>query len=189
MKVSRYLTIPLISALASCLALPVLAQGYHYNYGNGRVINMNQVGLNHSESTYLPTGAINNTAKGVITGGVGQKANPLLPGVKWGSTVGTSGDNFYQGGAPDKSGQVYRQDRRAIYRHQVQQAQQMEQRRLKGGQVYYPGQNASQSNGYNRNGGTASYSSGGAASYADVATPTFNANGNGNNNNNANTGN
>ncbi|MCA9801719.1 MAG: hypothetical protein KC777_07015 [Cyanobacteria bacterium HKST-UBA02] len=190
MKVSRFLAyskLALAGLALACLAQPAPAQQYHYNYGNGRVINQGQIGLNQHESTYVPTGAINNTAKGIITGGIGREANPLLPGVKWGRTVGTSGDNFYMGGAPDKKGQVYRQSKKALQQRQMMQAQRQEQRRLQGGEVYFPGQNAS-SGGITRSGGTYSYgnSAGGAASYADVSTPVFNGSGSNNNNSNGN---
>lgn len=190
MKVSRFLAYSFLALAGSlaCLAQPAPAQQYHYNYGNGRVINQSQIGLNQHESTYVPTGAINNTAKGIITGGVGREANPLLPGVKWGRTVGTSGDNFYMGGAPDKKGQVYRQSKKSVQQRQMMQAQRQEQRRLQGGEVYFPGQNASSGGGITRNGGTYSYGNGGA-SYADVSTPVFNGAGGNNSNSNTNNGN
>lgn len=193
MKVSRIPAFSLLALAGSLvyLAQPAPAQQYHYNYGNGRVINQSQIGLNQHESTYVPTGAINNTAKGIITGGIGREANPLLPGVKWGRTVGTSGDNFYMGGAPDKKGQVYRQSRKALQQRQMMQVQRQEQRRLQGGEVYFPGQNAN-SGGITRSGGTYTYGSGGAASYADVSTPVFNGGGAGggnSSNNSANNGN
>lgn len=164
------------SVITLCAAvLPASAQNYHYNYGNSRVVNQSSVGYVQHESTYIPTGAINNTAKGVITGGVGQKANQLLPGVSWGRTVGTSGDNFYLGGAPDKfktavpSYAVTPQKTITVggqqggQRRPVQQQQQQQQ-----GYFYVPGQNGGAANygntnanvNVNFNGGAASYSSG-----------------------------
>ncbi len=164
-------------AILSASALPATAQNYHYNYGNSRVVNQSSVGYVQHENTYIPTGAINNTAKGVITGGVGQKANQLLPGVTWGRTVGTSGDNFYLGGAPDKYKSAVPSyavtPQRTITmgggqrngQRRVQQGGQQQQQ----GYFYVPGQN----------GGTASYAAvdttvpvqmnGGAASYGSTA--------------------
>lgn len=158
------LTILTAVLLSATVAAPAFAQGgYHYNYGSSRVVNQGSVGYNMHEFTYIPTGAINSTAKGKITGGIGQEANPNLPGVKWGRTVGTSGDNFYQGAAPDKyksavptyaqtpqktitlGGQ--RQGGRMYYQQRPQQQQ---------GYAYTPGQNGSAA-GYAYNGGTATY--------------------------------
>lgn len=167
----------LSAVLLSVSVLPAAAQNYHYNYGNSRVVNQSSVGYVQHESTYIPTGAINNTAKGVVTGGVGQKANQLLPGVSWGRTVGTSGDNFYLGGAPDKyksavpsyavtpqrtitmgGGAGGRNGQRRVQQQPVQQ-----------GYAYVPGQNGGTANyaGVDTNvgvqvntGGAASYSSG-----------------------------
>lgn len=164
----------LSAAVISASILPAAAQNYHYNYGNSRVVNQSQVGYVQHESTYIPTGAINNTAKGVVTGGVGQKANALLPGVTWGRTVGTSGDNFYLGGAPDKYKSAVPNyavtPQRTLTMGGGQQGGQrrvVQQQQQPQGYFYVPGQN----------GGTANYSQvntnpvnvqvngGGAASY------------------------
>jgi hypothetical protein len=166
----------LSAAILSLSVLPAGAQNYHYNYGNARVVNQSAVGYVQHENTYIPTGAINNTAKGVITGGVGQKANQLLPGVSWGRTVGTSGDNFYLGGAPDKYKSAVPSyavtPQRTITmgggggrngQRRVQQGGQQQQQ----GYFYVPGQNGGTSN-YAQvdttvpvqvNGGAASYGS------------------------------
>ncbi len=171
--------VTILATIFTVSALPVSAQNYHYNYGNSRVINQGSVGYVQHESTYIPTGAINNTAKGVITGGVGSKANAMLPGVSWGRTVGTSGDNFYQGGAPDKyksavpdyaqtPQRVITVGGRRVSQQQYYQQQQQQQRQQPRGYVYQPGQNGGTPNygavdtnvGVQNNGGTASYSSG-----------------------------
>ncbi len=171
--------IAILATVFSVVALPASAQNYHYNYGNSRVINQSSVGYVQHETTYIPTGAINNTAKGVITGGVGQKANALLPGVSWGRTVGTSGDNFYQGAAPDKYKSAvpdYAQTpqrtivvnggagRRVVGQQQYVQQQRQQPR----GYLYQPGQNGGTPNygavdtnvGVQFNSGAATYSSG-----------------------------
>ncbi|MDZ4838250.1 MAG: hypothetical protein SGJ27_31085 [Candidatus Melainabacteria bacterium] len=173
----NFCKLALSAAILSVSVLPAAAQNYHYNYGNSRVVNQSSVGYVQHENTYIPTGAINNTAKGVVTGGVGQKANNLLPGVAWGRTVGTSGDNFYMGGAPDKFKSAVpnyavtpqrtitvggaKGGQRRGGRQQQQQQQQ--------GYFYVPGQNGSTAN-YSQvntnpvnvqvNGGAASYGSG-----------------------------
>lgn len=172
----NFCKIALFTLVLASAAQPVSAQNYHYNYGNSRVVNQSSVGYVQHESTYIPTGAINNTAKGVVTGGVGQKANQLLPGVSWGRTVGTSGDNFYLGGAPDKYKTAVPSYAVTPQRTITVGGQQGGQRRIQGqqqqqqqqqGYFYVPGQN----------GGAASYgnvntdvgvqfSSGGAASYS-----------------------
>ncbi len=162
------------SVITLCAAvLPANAQNYHYNYGNSRVVNQSSVGYVQHESTYIPTGAINNTAKGVITGGVGQKANQLLPGVSWGRTVGTSGDNFYLGGAPDKfktavptyavtpQKTITVGGQQGGQRRPVQQQQQQQQ-----GYFYVPGQNGGAANYGNTNANVNVNFSGGAASYS-----------------------
>lgn len=165
-------------AIVSTIAAPALAQGYHYNYGTSRVVNQSNVGYYQHETTYIPTGSINPTAKGIITGGVGQKANPLLPGVNWGRTVGTSGDNFYLGGAPDKyktgvPAYVYQQtpqrtitvgggqQRQVIYGNNQPQQQQQS------GYFYVPGQNGGAAQ-YNSQGGV-QYNNGGAATYESTS--------------------
>lgn len=166
----------LSAAILSVSVLPAAAQNYHYNYGNSRVVNQSQVGYVQHESTYIPTGAINNTAKGVVTGGVGQKANQLLPGVSWGRTVGTSGDNFYLGGAPDKFKTAVPQYAVTPQRtitvgggRNGQRGGAVQQQQQPQGFVYVPGQNGGAAN-YSQvntnvgvqmnNGGAASYSSG-----------------------------
>jgi len=164
-----------LSALVlAASVLPAAAQNYHYNYGNSRVVNQSSVGYVQHESTYIPTGAINNTAKGIVTGGVGQKANQLLPGVTWGRTVGTSGDNFYLGGAPDKYKTAvpsYAQtpQRTITVGGQGQQRRgngQMQQQQQQQGYFYVPGQNGGSANYGNVNTNNLNVQfSGGAASY------------------------
>jgi hypothetical protein len=168
--------VALSAIILSACVLPASAQNYHYNYGNSRVVNQSSVGYVQHETTYIPTGAINNTAKGVVTGGVGQKANQLLPGVSWGRTVGTSGDNFYLGGAPDKYKSAVpsyaqtpqrtitlgggQQGQRRLLQGQQQQQQQQQ------GYFYTPGQNGGPANYGSTNTSVPVNFSGGAASYS-----------------------
>lgn len=158
-----------ITLLSVCVA-PALAQGYHYNYGGTRVVNQSQTGLMHNESTYIPTGSINPTAKGQITGGVNQIANPLLPKVPWGAHINTPGDNFYMGGAPDRKKAtmpeyMYPQIQAAKRAEAERRRKAAEAAQKKREEVYYPGQNGASSTyadanvttQYNSNTGTASY--------------------------------
>ncbi len=181
MKNSKVLSALLIVLAVGTPAFAQGANGYHYNYGTSRVINQGSVGYYQHGTTYIPTGSINNTAKGIVTGGIGQEANPSLPGVKWGRTVGTSGDNFYLGGAPDKyktavptyaqtpqrtlimGGNKGGQQQQVIY----QQPQQQQQQR---GYLYVPGQNGGAAS-YANTGSTGyQYNNSGAATYESVNT-------------------
>ena len=170
MRFANLLKLTLASAiLSSTIAVPVFAQNYHYNYGSSRVVNQGGLGIYRPESTYIPTGAINATAKGRQSGGVNQLANPLLPKVPWGANINTPGDNFYMGGAPSTPdaalpsyvqpvGQAPRRPTRQPVMRQVQRPP---------GTLYVPGQNA-HGGGYSSGGGTYSYSSG-AATYDDTS--------------------
>jgi hypothetical protein len=127
----------------------------------------------HNESTYIPTGSINPTAKGITTGGVNQIANPLLPKVPWGAHVGTCGDNFYMGGAPDRKKAAMpdymypevQQAKRAARARKLQQQQQMAAKKQQE-QIYYPGQNGASAT-YADTAVQTQYNSNGAASYSD----------------------
>jgi|AGTN01.1.fsa_nt_gi hypothetical protein len=159
-----------ITLLSVCVA-PALAQGYHYNYGGTRVVNQSQTGLMHNESTYIPTGSINPTAKGQITGGVNQIANPLLPKVPWGAHINTPGDNFYMGGAPDRKKAtmpeyMYPQIQAAKRAEMERRRKAAEAAKKKREEVYYPGQNGASATYADAN-VTTQYNANGAASYSN----------------------
>ena len=139
--------------------LPVSAQNYHYGYGSSRVVNQNNIGLHDHDSSYISAGCISDSARGVHNTGL--RPNKLLPQVNWGRTVKTSGDNFYQYGAPaleDRS--LYLP--KVIVRKQKQPVRKQRQVRY-----YQPGDNANGGGAYSSSGGTFKYSSGGAMSYGE----------------------
>jgi len=170
MRVSILYKVTAAITLLSFCAAPALAQGYNYNYGGSRVVNQSQTGLMHNESTYIPTGSINPTAKGQITGGVNQIANPLLPKVPWGAHINTPGDNFYMGGAPDRKKAVMPEymypQIQAAKNAARERARKAAEAKKKQGEVYYPGQNGASSTYADAN-VTTQYNSNGTASYGN----------------------
>lgn len=90
----------LVSALTLISSLPAMGQGtnYNYNYGTSRVVNQNQTGLYHADSTYIGPGTMSQTARGLPPGGSSSMSNPMLPRVNMGANIRTPGDAMYQGG-------------------------------------------------------------------------------------------
>ncbi len=173
MKLTTITKLTVAAALLVCsLPQEAFAQ-YSYNYGGGKISRMHSStggggswsGLNNHENTYIPTGAINDTARGTMTGGVGKLSNPLLPKVPWGANVSTPGDNFYMGGAPDTPDAAlpsYMRPRRQQQpsAQQMRQMQMMQRRKQEQGTLYVPGQNAKSAGG-----GSYSQNSSGAFTY------------------------
>jgi hypothetical protein len=86
----------IISLLSSSLATGsgVFAQyEYHYSYGNSRVVQQDQTGLNRPSDTYIGSGTLSKSAQGAQQ--VGPQVNPGLPRVNHGAYIGTPGDNLY----------------------------------------------------------------------------------------------
>lgn len=161
-------------AVASSSVLPASSQNYHYNYGGGRVVNQNNIGLSQHSSTYIGTGTMSQSAQGKGAG-VG---NSALPSVPLGSHVRTAGDNMYnnQGSNRMSNGALIYQDqadaltsartqkyRQAQQRVQMRQMQQMQQQRQ--GNFYVPGSNGAAATYGNAPSTQMQYSGSGAATY------------------------
>ncbi|MGH9552645.1 MAG: hypothetical protein ACRD3W_24915 [Terriglobales bacterium] len=69
------------------------AQSYHMNGAGTRVIYQNQTGLMNPSGTYIGSGTMSQSARGLLPGG--PQANPNLPRVNMGAHIATPGDNQY----------------------------------------------------------------------------------------------
>lgn len=72
---------------------PAFAQGYHYSWGDSRVVNQGQIGLSNPSGTYIGSGTLSKSAQGYMQSGA--QVNPGLPRVNMGAHIATPGDNQY----------------------------------------------------------------------------------------------
>jgi len=84
-----------ILTLAFCVPNSAMAQtcGYHFRSGGARVVRQGQIGLPQHDASYISPGTMSKSAQGYAEGGL--QANPGLPPVPLGRTIGTAGDNQY----------------------------------------------------------------------------------------------
>ncbi|HEY9778313.1 MAG TPA: hypothetical protein V6C81_31410 [Planktothrix sp.] len=96
-------------AILFMLGLPAHSQQYHYQYNGSRVVNQNQIGLNHPAPTQITSVTLSPSAQGIQQNS--EQSNPGLPRVPWGSHVTTPGDVQYSknfSAAPQGQGQLIR---------------------------------------------------------------------------------
>ncbi len=155
----------LLAALLATQALPVFAQ-YHYSYGDARVTNQNNVGLQDPSGSYIGNGTLSQSAQGKNAGVGG-----ALPSVTLGSHVRTPGDNMYNGDGTDRMNNgalIYQDQKQAILARKAailrrRQMQSMQRQPVQqSGYVYMPASN------------------GASASYASQPATQLQFNGNGN---------
>ncbi len=160
----------LLAVLLATQALPVFAQ-YHYSYGDARVTNQNNVGLQDPSGSYIGSGTLSQSAQGKGAGVGG-----LLPSVNMGAHVRTPGDNMYNGAGTDRmnNGALIYQDQKNVIlsrkaailrRRQMQSMQQQQTQRT--GYVYMPGSNGASASYASQPASQIQINSNGNATYGD----------------------